>query len=155
VDQLKIGMKVTIQIHAFPDQAFDGTVTEISPLPDAPVSNNVKVYTTKVKINNDFPALRPGMSADAEILIAKLENVLKLPVEAILTDNEHFRVAVRKPDGAIEIRRVELGLSDEKVVEVKKGLSIGESVVLDPAAFIGRQVQNPAPPASTKRKSSR
>ena len=37
---------------------------------------DTKVYTTKVKINNDFPGLRPGMSARAEILIAKRENVL-------------------------------------------------------------------------------
>jgi RND family efflux transporter MFP subunit len=157
VDQLKIGMKVDIRIDAFPDQLFDGTVIEISPLPDAPASAGEKVYTTRVKINNDVPGLRPGMSARAEFLIAKRENVLSMPVESILSYDGKDHVSVRKPDGTLELREVSLGVSDGKRVEITQGIESGETVVLNPLVYLSGKVPNQSPtsPALNKRKAQR
>ena len=122
VDQLSIGMKVNIRVDAFPDQLFDGTVIEISPLPDAPASGDTKVYTTKVKINNDVPGLRPGMSARAEIQIAKRDNVLSVPVDVdpfLRGQSTMWRCG--KPGGMVELREVSLGLSNGKLVEITQG----------------------------------
>ena len=72
VDQLKLGMKVNIRIEAFKDQDqfFDGTVIEIAPRPDVPSSNDIKVYTTKIKINSDAPSCArhgwPGRDLDRQ-----------------------------------------------------------------------------------------
>ena len=157
VDQLAHGMKVNIHIDAFPNQSFDGTVTEIAPLPDAPVSvsGDAKVYTTKVRINNDAPGLRPGMSAQAEIQIAKRENVLSVPVESILSYDGKHHVAVRKPDGMVELRSVTLGISNGKLVEITQGLESGESVVMNPVAFMSGQLEDQKQRRSAERKARR
>jgi RNA polymerase sigma factor (sigma-70 family) len=142
VDQLKNGMKVIIRVDAFPDQVFDGTVIEIAPLPDAPISSDRKVYTTKVALNSDVAGLRPGMSARAEILIAKRENVIALPIGAILSYDTKHRVVVQKADGNLELREVELGISNDKLVEVAKGLESNETVVLNPLELLSGSVEN-------------
>jgi HlyD family secretion protein len=155
VDQLALGMKVNIHIDAFPDQLFDGTVIEIAPLPDAFVSGDTKVYTTKVRINNDAPGLRPGMSAEAEIQIAKRENVLSVPVESVLSYDGKEHVAVRKPDGMVELRNVVLGISDGKRVEITRGLESNESVVMNPVAFMSGQLEQQKLRNAAERKARR
>jgi RND family efflux transporter MFP subunit len=155
VDQLKNGMKVNIRVDAFPDQVFSGTVIEIAPLPDAPISKDTKVYTTKVMLNSDFAGLRPGMTARAEILIAKRENVLTLPVGAILSYDAKHHVFVQKAGGNVELRDVELGISNDKLVEITKGLERNETVVLNPIALLTGSLESPKASNSAERKARR
>jgi RNA polymerase sigma factor (sigma-70 family) len=155
VDQLKNGMKVIVRIDAFPDQAFDGTVIEIAPLPDAAIWNSTKVYTTRVKLNSDFAALRPGMTAQAEILIAKRENVLTLPIGAILSYDARHRVFVQKAGGNLELRDVELGISNGKLVEITKGLEPNETVALNPLALLSGSLESPKASGAAERKARR
>lgn len=95
------------------------------------------------------------MGGRAEILIAKRENVLSVPVDALLSYEGHYRVAVRKPDGNVELREVSVGLSDGKVVEITQGLSSGDAVVLKPLALMGGQIDDQRASAKSKRKTAR
>jgi macrolide-specific efflux system membrane fusion protein len=70
------------------------------------------------------------MTSDVEILVAERENVLSVPLSAVLTRGRKHYVAVKKPDGTFEWRAVTIGIGGEDTVEVTSGLKEGESVAI-------------------------
>lgn len=134
VDRTTPGLRARIRVDAFAEEVLPGVVEEVAPLPDPTsfLSSDVKVYTTKVKIERGLPGLRPGMTAQVEILVNELENVLSVPVQAVLQYGGKDHVAVRKSDNTFDWRDVTLGVSNDKLVEVKDGLKAGEFVALMP-----------------------
>ena len=104
-------------------------------LPDRDQANNsgTKVYRTVVKIDDDVAEseLKPGMTATVDINAAMLDDVLAVPVTAIVSRGRTSWCLV-DVDGRPEPRRVQLGLTDRKSVEVKSGLAEGDRVVLNP-----------------------
>ncbi len=106
-------MKARIRVNAFPDELLNGRVLSVAPLPDSmnTFAEDQKVYTTKVGIANHLPGLRPGMLAQVEIRVNELDNVLGVPISAVLQQdgNYSWTVAVKKPDGGFEWRDVTLG----------------------------------------------
>ena len=84
--------------------------------------------------------LKPGMSAEVTIHVDNtLENVLAVPVQAVVGGAESGRtrkVFVMTPDGPEE-REIQIGLSNEKMAEVKSGLQAGDQVVVNPKAILG------------------
>ncbi|MFI5457214.1 MAG: sigma-70 family RNA polymerase sigma factor [Isosphaerales bacterium] len=139
VDQLKRGLRATIGVDAFPAETLAGLVSDVAPLPD-PTSifkrDSEKVYTTKVKLERGPAGLRPGMSAEVEILVTELDNVLTVPIQAVLHFDGKYQVAVKKPDGRFDWREVTLGVSNDKLIEIKKGIQSGEHVALDPRSLL-------------------
>jgi HlyD family secretion protein len=142
VDQITTKMKARIRVDAFPDRVFDGTVVDMNALPDTRFfgqEDDSKVYTTRVRIDNGVPELRPGMTAEVEILIAKRENVLSVPVQAVIRYEGKDHVALSRPGGGIEWRDVTLGISNERYVEVTQGLTSGDTVVMNPVSLMSEQ----------------
>jgi HlyD family secretion protein len=137
IDKITPGMKARIRVDAFSDTELEGTVLDVAPLPDPTsfFSSDVKVYTTRVKIDNPLPNLRPGMNAEVTILVDRKENVLSVPVPAILEYGGKDHLAVRTPNG-FERREVDLGVTNDKFVEVTKGINSGAIVALNPLSLI-------------------
>ena len=156
VDRLAIGQKAQITVDAFPDQTFTGEVTEIAPLPDPGnfVMSNIKVYTTKIRIEGKAPQLVPGLTAKSEVLVVDRDNVLSVPMGAILHFDGKDHVAVKKGEGEFEWREVSLVDSNGEEVEIKEGLKPGEQVVLEPFHLLTEEERQrmlvPTPPASRK-----
>ena len=145
IDRLTPGLRARIRVDSFADEILTGAVQDVAPLPDPSsfFSSDVKVYTTHVTIEKGLPGLRPGMSAQVEILVTELENVLSVPVQAILQYGNKDHVSVRTADGYVW-RDVTLGISNDKLVEVKKGLKSGETVALNPIALMSEDEKNEA-----------
>jgi multidrug resistance efflux pump len=152
VDRIDPGLRARIRVESFPDDVLTGSVKEVAPLPDPNTmfSSDVKVYTTKVTIDKGLDGLRPGMSAQVEILVTELENVLSVPVQAILEFSNKNHVAVRGPEGTYDWREVTLGLSNDKLVEVKKGIKSGEVVALNPISLMSEEEKREAFSAANK-----
>ena len=152
VDKIRRGMKAKIRVDAFPTERFDGTVVDVAPLPDAPaISGTAKVYTTRVKLENAIPGLRPGMSTEVEFLFANRKSCLTVPLQSVVRyegkrDDRKALIAVRKPGGEIELRLVTVGLSNDKVIEITKGIQSGDTVLLNPLAFMNAQNKSVPPP---------
>ena len=139
VDKLIPNQRAKIRVDAFPDEVFEGGVVDVAPLPDpSRFGEDIKVYTTHVRLDNPIPGLRPGMTAEVEILVSEADNVLSIPIDAILHVNDKYldQVAVKKADGGFEWRDVEFGMGNGKVVEVKTGIRSGEAVILNPASLL-------------------
>lgn len=138
VNKVKKGLSCKVRVDAFPNNRLEGEVIEVKPLPDPTsfFSSDIKVYTTLVRIKNGNEGLRPGMSAETEILIAKLPGVLSVPVQAIVEYGGKSHVWVRKADGTWANTIIGVGLSNTKYVEVKEGLAENDLVTLDPRAVM-------------------
>ncbi|WP_406699490.1 efflux RND transporter periplasmic adaptor subunit [Singulisphaera sp. Ch08] len=146
VDRLAPGLQARIRVDAFADQTLKGTVLDVAPLPDpnSMFSSDVKVYTTHVTIDNGLSGLRPGMTAQVEILVAQIDNVLSVPVVAILEYQGKDHVAVKRADGTYDWRTVTVGTSNDKLVEIREGLKTGDRVALSPLLLMSEDEKREA-----------
>ncbi|WP_415326151.1 efflux RND transporter periplasmic adaptor subunit [Chryseobacterium sp. MMS23-Vi53] len=80
IGNIKVGQKATFTVDAFPDETFNGSVSEVRLQPT--VSSNVVNYTTMINADNSSLKLKPGMTANITIYTEVLDNVMKIPVAA-------------------------------------------------------------------------
>ena len=162
VSRVKPGMPVDVRVDAFPDRVLKAkvrTVATVAMPPDWRSSAEVKMYMTTVMIEESMPGLKPGMTAECTVRIeATKERVLAVPVQAVVGGAEmgHNRtVFVRNADGSTDSRQVTLGLSNEKMAEVRTGLQAGEMVVLNPKVLLGDRAKTRQPGDLENRTGSR
>ncbi len=134
VEQMKPGMRARIRIL---DREMTGTVTTIAnqPEPSGWFSANVKEYATIVRIDGQPEGLRPGMTAEVEILVAHLTDALSLPVASVVEQKGNFFCWVVTPEGYTK-RPIVVGASNDQFIEVKEGLVAEEEVLLNPRAVV-------------------
>ncbi len=100
-------------------------------------SSNSASAVAKVKILNPDEKIVIGFDVDIKVNTEKISNVLKIPVDAVATDDAVTYVYVYNPDKkTVEKRTVELGVFSDDDYEVKSGLSEGEMVVMNPKAAL-------------------
>jgi len=141
VDKVRPGQRATITAEPFPDQTFSGEVLSVAPLPDAQrsyLSPDIKVYTTKVSIEDSQTSLRPGMSAKVEVLVERLDDVLMVPVQ-VVANRAGRKVCYIAADGGPQERQVETGAFNDTFVEIVSGLEAGDNVLLSPPRIIEPQ----------------
>jgi HlyD family secretion protein len=128
IPKVKTGQEAIITLDALPDAEFIGEVTTIFPLPKE--VGGVVLYDVKIKF--DVPegsGIRVGMSAEADIVLAKRSNVLLIPDRAIEEDEEGRTIVKVMVGEEIEERPVEIGISDGFDTEIISGLREGEVVI--------------------------
>jgi len=125
--QLKVGMAGRITLDAYRGRHFPGKLRRIAPYV---LAVEKQARTAEVEVEFVDPGevrhLLVGYSADIEVVVAARENVLRIPTTALIPGG---RVLVLGPDGILEERRVEAGLSNWEFTEVRSGLRAGERVV--------------------------
>lgn len=134
VETLQRDMRARIIVQG---REFQGAVIAIANQPEATswFSGNVKEYGTTVKIAGETEGLKPGMTAEVEILVAHLQNVITVPVAAVVEQRTGFFCWVKNGE-LIERRPLVLGHSNDQFVEVKDGLTEGDEVLLNPRAVV-------------------
>lgn len=128
------GQLAFIVADALPDRTFSGIVHAVSQVPsdnDSWLNPDLKVYATEIELGEIEKGLRPGMTAQVEIEIANLDDVLLIPAQAVAGTPEVPTVFIVKDD-ALEERPVRLGPSNERFVQVVSGVEVGERVALAP-----------------------
>jgi RND family efflux transporter MFP subunit len=121
---IRLGAPVQIQVDAYPGRIFRGTVSRIAGGADA-ATRTVQV---EIDIANPGHLLRPGMYATATLSAGADENVLVVPLSALVTvGNQHFVWIV---NGNVARRRaVTVGRATGDVVEVTGGLSESDQII--------------------------
>ena len=122
--KVRVGMKASLSLPAYPNRSFSGKVAFIDPLLDP------KTRTTKVHLHFANPGgeLKPEMFGEAT-LMGKEKEGLRIPADAVLRAGNQDVVFLALGDGKFEPRVVELGAKDGDGIEVKTGLSEGQQVV--------------------------
>ncbi len=129
VAQLAVGMPVRITADALPRRTFEGKITRIAP--QSVVVQNVTQYEVVVDVENPDPALRLGMSVDAEFIVSERLGVPLVPSEAIR--GQDARVVIVVEGTKMRAVVVTTGASDGRRVEIVEGVEIGQTVYLGPA----------------------
>lgn len=129
IPQVKLGQEAIITVDALPDIELKGKVTFASPV--AAIQAGVVSYevTWSLQHSRDI-GLKDGMTATAQIVTDRRENVLLVPNRAIKGTPGNYQVKIIK-NGVTELRPVTLGISDGKNIEVLSGLIEGEKVIVE------------------------
>ncbi len=122
---LRPGSHPTITLNYFPGETFEGTVRFVEP----EVSEKTRTVGLKLEIPNRDGRLRSGMYATAVFEPVAARNVVAVPSLAVLRTGQRNVVIVSKGGGRFEPRDIELGVQGDQYVEVRSGLSPGETVV--------------------------
>ncbi|AEE96860.1 efflux RND transporter periplasmic adaptor subunit [Mahella australiensis] len=131
ISKIQKGQSVNIKVDAVPDQTYNGTVTMISPTPD-PRSQN---YPVSIQIDNKGNYLKAGMFARAELAVDKKTDVIVVPSTAVLDENG-IKVVYVADGGKAQKQQVEIGMDDGKMVEIKKGLDVGQNIVVEGQQYL-------------------
>lgn len=136
LDQVRAGLPVTVRIDAFPEEIYRATVHEVAVVPDdSGWGSSVKTYRTIIHLDDEVDNLKPGMTAVCEIHVDRIKDILTIPVQAVVQIESDNWCYVDSENG-VERRMLELGLSNDKFVHIKKGLTAGQRVVLNPTAIL-------------------
>ncbi len=138
IGALSVGQKVQITADAVADKTYVGTVTRVSMKGSS--SGGTTTYPITIRIDNT-DGLRPGMNANAEIVVAEANNALVVPNAAVIRGG-YVLVSKKSPSAANAVEdmdapegyvyvKVETGVSDDSYTEIKSGLQEDDTVAYD------------------------
>jgi HlyD family secretion protein len=143
--KVKVNQRVTLTFDALPDLTLTGKVTEIDTV--GIVSQGVTSYGVKIALDSDDERIKPGMSANAEIVVEVKPDVLTLPNSAIKSEgNLRYVQLIDAPkeikdelkigtpivlpkEVKIKNQPVKIGISSETMTEILSGVSEGDIVI--------------------------
>ncbi|MCH5222558.1 MAG: efflux RND transporter periplasmic adaptor subunit [Muribaculaceae bacterium] len=145
IGQVKMGQHVTFTVDAYPDDVFEGTVTQVRLNPTT--TSNVVTYEVIVDAPNPDLKLIPGMTANLTIYTLELDNVIAVPLKALkfepMEDEEESGLPKTVPlsqpaqasvwvekDGKLVQTAVELGMANNIYHQITGGLKKGDKVAL-------------------------
>ncbi|MEX2381261.1 MAG: efflux RND transporter periplasmic adaptor subunit [Opitutales bacterium] len=134
VSQVKRGQAARITIDSIPDRTFRGHVQRVSILPDAQqrwLNPDLKVYTTDILLEEEVTGVNPGVSARAEIIVAELEDVLSVPIQAVTTLHGH-RVLFRSQGAQTRAVPITVGLYNDSFIAIDGPIQEGDRILLSP-----------------------
>jgi membrane fusion protein, heavy metal efflux system len=134
--QAKQKLASTVMVKAYPNEEFAGTVDFLSPAMEE-ASRTVKV---RVEVKNPNRRLLAGMFATVKLFLPGTDEALAVPREAVLEDEGRSFVFVHHHGDYYVRRPVSPGRSWAGLVEVRKGLSVGQEVVGDGAFLMKSDV---------------
>ena len=147
VDKIRTGMAARVRLQG---REFEGTVISVANRPQSNWMSTAKKYVVQVRIDGEPQEVRPGVTAEVEIIVADLKDVIAVPVAAVMEKRGQYFCAVRKGE-AIERRAVTLGLGNDKLVNITEGLEDGDALILNPRKALGEDAVEETGPGDGKR----
>ncbi len=135
---VQVGQKAELRAEAYPDHVFEGTVTRIVQA----LNRATRTMTVEVDLPNGDRRLKGGMFARVEVLVGTHRQALQIPIDAVSRLEETQYVYVVR-DGKARRVEVEVGARSGNRIEITKGLTGNESVIVSGKDLVhdGRPVQ--------------
>lgn len=121
-----VGNEANITLPAYPDKNIVGRITRIAPVADQPDHT----FAAEVSVDNS-QGLLAGVYANVALVAQPRENVLVIPVHAIVMRDDQQTVFVPDAEGVVQRRVLAVGYSDDKVAEVLSGVSDTDLIVVE------------------------
>jgi HlyD family secretion protein len=150
---VRLDQEAEIRVDAFPDNLIKGRVTEIgsSALQKASVSQESKDFKVVITLENPPTNLKPGLSASAEIITARKQGVLAIPISALVIketdlgtdqkqESQQEGVYVVEKD-RVKFQPVQKGIMGEMKIEILSGLKQEQDIVVGPYSAL-RELKN-------------
>ncbi len=143
IGEVKEGQRVTFTVDAFPNDVFEGSVTQVRQ--QATTESNVVTYEVVISAPNNDLKLKPGLTANVTIFTLELNDVLAVPSKALrftpneamlnegetITDVEGRQKLWVKEGPNIKAIAVETGMSNGALTQITRGASDGLEVLTD------------------------
>ena len=141
ISSISVGQKVQITADAVPDKTYVGTVTRVSMKGTSNGGTTTYPVTTR---SDDTDGLRPGMNANAEIVVAEANNALVVPNAAVVRGSyvlvtkdspsaANADTAMAAPEGFVYVP-VKTGVSDDDYTQIVSGIQEGDTIGYDPSS---------------------
>ena len=122
---VRMGQSAVAELDAYPGERWTGRIAYVYPT----LSPETRTARVRVEIANPGRRLLPGMYATLHIEGAGRAATLTVPRSAVLATGARQIVFVRRPDGRLEPRLVEVGAVSDDRAEILGGVSLGDTVV--------------------------
>lgn len=171
IGDVKEGQRVTFTVDAFPDDTFEGQVTQVRQ--EAATESNVVTYEVVISAPNDDLKLKPGLTANVVIFTMEAKDVLAVPSKALrftpreamlnsdetITDTDAKEKVWVKEGSNLKTVAVETGMTNGTLTQITKGLKPGTHVLTEVNAMQveaegEQQNSNPFMPRPRSRKNS-
>ncbi|MEE1240950.1 MAG: efflux RND transporter periplasmic adaptor subunit [Bacteroidaceae bacterium] len=171
IGDVKEGQRVTFTVDAFPDDTFEGQVTQVRQ--EAATESNVVTYEVVISAPNDDLKLKPGLTANVVIFTMEAKDVLAVPSKALrftpreamlnsdetITDTDAKEKVWVKEGSNLKAVAVETGMTNGTLTQITKGLKPGTHVLTEVNAMQveaegEQQNSNPFMPRPRSRKNS-
>lgn len=131
VPRIALHQNADIHLDSFGSETFKGVITFIGPLAELN-DQKVKIFRTKVEVSKSDPRLRSGMTARVEVVLARRQDIVKAPIEAVFEEGDKSvaYVLAGDPGTPPAKRTLKIGLKDEVDMEILDGLKEGEKLSL-------------------------
>ena len=141
ISSISVGQQVQITADAVPDKTYVGTVTRVSMKGKS--DGGTTTYPVSIRID-DTDGLRPGMNANAEIVVAEANNALVVPNAAVVRGSyvlvtkdspsaANADTAMEAPEGFVYVP-VKTGVSDDDYTQIVSGIQEGDTIGYDPSS---------------------
>ncbi len=137
VRRVRTGQAVSMLADAFPNKMIAGEVSSVGRVamqPDWRMSPDVKMYSVIVNVTKAIPGLKPGMTVEVSILIARKDAVVRIPVSALAIEGGRTFCYVKANDGAKK-RAIRTGIRDDRFIEIIDGIKEDDEIVVNPRAL--------------------
>ncbi len=130
-EKLRLGMKATVHLDAYPDVELPATLVGIGAMSKTSTfrASYVGEIPVRLKIEKTDPRLIPDLTGSAEIVLNTENNALIAPRSAVFQENDEAFVFIQGPEGWVR-KKVDLGLASFTVVAVRSGLQKGDVIAL-------------------------
>lgn len=128
IGRVNVGDKAIVSLDAYPGTEAKATVDHISY--ESTVVNNVTIYKVDILPEAIPSFFRSGMSANVDIITDRKENVLLVPLKAVVKDNGKAFVLLKNGKDKPMPQEVQLGMDDDENVEVVSGLSPDDTIII-------------------------
>jgi membrane fusion protein, copper/silver efflux system len=122
---IRLGQRAEAELQAIPGATFVGTVAYIYPT----LNPDTRTVRVRVQLSNEDHRLKPGMFATLRLFPTSGRSVLSVPRSAVLSTGERNLLFVKRADGMLEPRAVEIGGASSDRIEILRGLAGGDTVV--------------------------
>ncbi len=127
ISRVKTGQHVTVNVDAFPDKTYTGSITSIANVGEQLPNSDSKMFEVQIKIDVNDPSLRPSMTTGNKILIRNYDDVVYVPIECVHTGIDSIPFVYTKNKTR---QIVVLGEANDKSIIVEQGLTPGTTVYL-------------------------
>ena len=133
--KVKIGQEVIIKNG---DKTYNGSISFIDPaaIKTVGISGSETTLAVEISILDKSPDLKIDFDVDVDILVGKVAGAIKIPSEALKVEKGGKNLVYVVEDNLVRERKVTIGSQSDTEVQITKGISKGEKVILNPSTSI-------------------
>lgn len=130
IAKVSLGKEAHVTMDAYYGEIFKGIVYRISPVVTGG-KQETRTFEVRIRLKEPPKTIKPGMSAEVEIIVDKIENALVVPSQAIFErQKDSFLFVVR--DSKARLTQVQIGRSSWTFTEILSGIKEGDEIIINP-----------------------